>query len=465
MKKRFAALLLASVVAVSSMAGCSLGQSNSSSAQASQKKTSSVKTKVVVWTQNRHDSKYMNQVVSDFNKSNSDVQIEYDIQTEDYNNLISMAAASKQMPDVMSEVDRDHTTQFANSKIIQPLDSFIQSDAEFQKVNEPSKHVYEGLNAVNEKIYWVPCGKRSGSRIIYNKEIFSKLNLQPAKTLDELVKDCKEITKAGNKKYYGIVIPGASGPFERWIEHSAEMSGVTPYDYKNGKYDFSGYKPFLKAVRQMFSDGSVFPGSASLKIDPSRVQFAEGKVAMEGNASQEATVFTEQFPAKMEWGVAQLPTLDGTIKGAESCSPNNGWMMSASTKDAQKAWKVISYFGSEKILKGYLEGGYTMPMSSYMEKAIDKSKTGRMADFSGAEYESVYPVAPSVTPEGQTYEDALWNACLPNGPDIDKTISQLNTNYNKALNEAISMGKVKRVVVSNYDPLHPDEGKVQYLDK
>jgi multiple sugar transport system substrate-binding protein len=202
-----------------------------------------------------------------------------------------------------------------------------------------------------------------------------------------------------------------------------------------------------------------------LKIDPSRVQFAEGKVAMEGNASQEATVFTEQFPAKMEWGVAQLPTLDGTIKGAESCSPNNGWMMSASTKDAQKAWKVISYFGSEKILKGYLEGGYTMPMSSYMEKAIDKSKTGRMADFSGAEYESVYPVAPSVTPEGQTYEDALWNACLPNGPDIDKTISQLNTNYNKALNEAISMGKVKRVVVSNYDPLHPDEGKVQYLDK
>ncbi|MCV4594064.1 hypothetical protein OFC51_34005, partial [Escherichia coli] len=83
---------------------------------------------------------------------------------------------------------------------------------------------------------------------------------------------------------------------------------------------------------------------------------------------------TEQFPAKCNWQVYQLPTLDGTIKGAEQCNPNNGYQMSSITKHPEEAWEVISYFGSEEILTGYLEGGYTLPMSDYMNGIVDTSK-------------------------------------------------------------------------------------------
>lgn len=464
--KKLAALGLAGMMAVSALAGCSSGNSTESKAPGSeaQKETSSGdKVKITVWTENRHDLEYMNKIVDEFNKTNDHIEIEYVVQTENYVNLLTMAANSGQSPDVFTQVNPADFKNFADSGIIEPLNDYLTD--EFKKVNEADKHLYEGYNVQGDKIYFVPCGKRSGSRIIYNKEIFDKLGLEVPKKLSDLPKVAKTITDAGAGEFYGIAFPGASGPFERWLEHSAEMSGITPYNYREGRFDFTGFKPYLETVRQMFTENSVFPGSSSMKIDPVRVQFSEGHIGIHANASQEATVLTEQFPSKVEWGVAQLPTLDGEIKGSEACSPNNGWMMSAFTGHPKEAWEVIEYFGSETVLKGYLEGGYTLPLSSYMAEKIDKTKTGRMADFAGADYEAVLPVAPSVTPEGENYRDALWNACLPEGGSIDETIAALNKTYNDALDKEVTMGKTKRLVIKDYDPLNPGAGTVEYLDK
>lgn len=464
-RKRMAALVLAGLTAAASITGCSAGKNTESTngAETSKETGTGEKTKITVWSVNRHDSAYMNQVVEEFNKTNPDIEIEYVVQTENYENLLSMAANSGQSPDVFTAVNQNYIKNFADGGIIQPINQYITD--EYRKVNEVDSHLYEGYNAIGEDIYYVPCGKRSGARLIYNKEIFDELGLTIPEKLEELPSVAKQITEAGNGDYYGIIFPGASSPFERWIEHAAEKSGVTPYDYKNGKFDFTGFKPIIEIIRQMFEENSVFPGSSSIKIDPARVQFAEGHVGIHGNASQEAAVLTDQFPAQMEWGVAGLPTLGGEIKGAQLCNPNNGYMMSGNTEHPEEAWKVIEYFGSEEVLKGYLEAGYTLPLSGYMDSKIDKSKIGRMADFSGADYEAVYPVFPAVTPEGETYRDALWNACLPEGPSIDETIANLNKTYNAALDQEVSMGKTKRLVISDYDSMHPNDGTPQYLDK
>lgn len=477
MKKtsKLAALGLAGMMAVSALTGCSSGggtetkatnaetQKSGSAEETKKEVASGEKVKITVWTENRHDLDYMNKVVDEFNKTNDHIQIDYVAQTENYVNLLTMAANSGQSPDIFTQVNPTDFKNFAESGIIQPLNEYMTD--EFKKVNEVDDHKYEGYNVLGDKVYWVPGGKRSGSRFIYNKEIFDKLGLQVPKKVSDLPAVSKAITEAGKGDYYGIIFPGASGPFERWIEHSAEMSGITPYSYKEGKFDFTGFKPYIEMVRQLLVDNSVFPGSTSMKIDPVRVQFSEGHVGIHANASQEATVLTEQFPAKMEWGVAQLPTLDGEIRGSEACNPNTGWMMSASTTHSKEAWEVIAYFESENVLKGYLEGGYALPISKYMEEKIDKTKIGRMADFAGADYEAVLPVAPSVTPEGETYRDALWNACLQDGSSIDETIAKLNKTYNDALDKEVKMGKTKRLVIKDYDSLHPNAGTIEYLDK
>lgn len=474
--KKITAVSLAVLMGVS-LAAC--GSSESSSTTTAPESSTSVsettsesasetsdgeKTKVVVWSKNSHDLEYMTEKVKEYNITNTDnIEVEYVVQSSsDYLNLITMSASSGQSPDIFSNTTVN-LSEFATAGIIQPLNDLLTD--EFKKVNEVDTHIYEGINALGDDIYWVPSGMRSGARLIYNVELFEKAGVEIPTTLTETIEVTKKLTEAGGGVSYGTIFPGLSSPFERWIEHSAELSGVTPYDYVNGKYDFSGFKPIVEAIRQMFDDGSVLPGSASMEIDPTRTQFAAGNVGFYGNASQEAGVLTDQFPAENEWAVAQLPTLDGEIKGALSCNPNTGWFMSGNTKNKEAAWKVIEYFQSEDFLKGYIEGGYALPISTYMDSIVDKTKMGRLAQFELQDYEAVYPQAPNVTPAGETYRDALWNSCLSDGTNIDETIETLNKTYNEALDKDVASGKIKRLIIDNYDPLHPNDGTISYLDK
>lgn len=422
------------------------------------------RTKVTVWSNNRHDADYVNGKIAAYNTANPDnIEIEYIIHTDNYTNMITMAASSNQSPDLIgisAAASQFDLTSFADT-IVQPLNKFVTED--FAKKTNLENIQYEGINVIGENIYWIPTGLRSGNRLIYNTELFKAAGgAEAPKSTTELLATAKKITEYGKGVQYGVVIPGLSGPFKRMLYPMAEVSGIQPYDYKNGKFDFNTYKPIIEVGRQLFTDGSLLPGSVSMKVDPTRVQFSEGNVGMCGNASQEVGVLTDQFPAKMEWAAAPLPSLDGTIKGALTTSPNGGWMMSASTKNPEATWKVIEFFSSDDFLIGYMEAGLTLPISPYMDEKVDKSKIGKMADFSLLSYESVYPKFPAVSPEGQPWEDALWALCQPEGGDIAKGLADLTHSYNTALDKEVKMGKVKRLVVADFDPLNPSKGTAVY---
>ena len=125
---------------------------------------------------------------------------------------------------------------------------------------------------------------------------------------------------------------------------------------------------------------------------------------------------------------------------------------------------MIQFFQSEDFLKGYLENGYCLPISSYMADVIDESKIGRLADFAGLDYESVYPTPPVINLTGDDYRTVLWNAVM-GYVDVDDAIEDLNTRYNEALEADIAAGSTTRLVISDYDPLHPNEGTIEYLSE
>lgn len=473
MKKNYLCALLAAlmVLPMSACGGSSSSSSSSSSAEttsaaSSSKAESSGTYTVKVWSNNRHDEKYMTEMVNKFNSSNSDIQIEYTIMTDDWANSIQLAYQAGTAPDVItiSASDNMELNDYVNSGMFQSLSDYIKNDSEFQKVTECYVHVYEGLNSIGNDIYWVPNGVRSGTRIEYNKGLVEAAGYDKIpSTLSGLVKLCKDVTAKGNGTTYGVGFTSSS-PFSRWLEGVGEMSGYTHagYDYKAGKFDFSSWKPLLETAAQLFKDGSVLPGSETQGVDNSRTLFAQGSFAVWGNASQEARVFTEQFPCNFEWGVAELPTMDGNVKGALNCTPNFGFTMLTSSKNKDASWKVISYFSSEDFLKGYFEGGYSAPLSKYMESKIDSSKVGRLADFALKDYEDVYPMPPAITVEGDNYGKVFWNVILGNIP-ADDAINDLNARYNAALESAISSGSSKRLVIEDFDPLHPSAGTCKYL--
>lgn len=424
---------------------------------------------IKVWTINRHDESYMKEMVEKFNNENKDIKIEYTIMSDDYTNSIQMAYKANQAPDIITIAASDgfNLTEYVDAGMFASLTDYINADSEFQKITEIKDHKYEGLNSIGDDIYWAPNGVRSGTRIEYNKELLKAAGYDkvPA-TLEEVITMAAKVTEAGkSKNAYGVGFT-SSVPFERWLEGAGEMSGFNHggYDYKTGTYDFTDWKPLIEEAARLYKEGSVLPGSETQGVDNSRALFAEGTFAIWGNASQEAKVFTDQFPCKFDWGVAELPTMDGEVKGALTCTPNVGYTMISSCKNKDAAWKVIQYFSSEEFLKGYFEGGFGAPISKYMQGAIDNSKIGRLADFTLQDYENVYPATPTITLEGDKYNAVFFNAILGN-ITADEAIADLNKRYNEALERGLANGSCKRLVIEDYNPLHPSEGTRQYLDK
>ena len=416
------------------------------------------KTVINYWSNDRHDEAYMTEKIAEFNAAHDDIEIVMTIMTDNYENSILLAYQGGDAPDIVGQsID---IKNFAEYGAIESLTSYIAADEEYQLVNEPFEHKFEGLNALGDDIYWVPSGMRSGVRIEYNIDLVTAAGCDSIPTnLDDYIALATKITEAGAGNYYGIGFTSSS-PFERQLEMMAQVSGVFYYDYVNGRFDFTGYKPFLEKGRQLVA--VAYPDQQG--VDNMRAQFADGAFALWGNASQEAGVFTAQFPiTKFEWGVAPVPSLDGEIKGALQTNPNKGYIMMSSCANKDAAWEVIRFFQSEAFLKGYLEGGYTMPISSHMDGVIDKSLVGRMADFSLLPYESVYPTVPTINLTGDNYRTVLWNAIMGH-VEIDEAIQDLNTRYNEAYEEDIASGTVLRLVIPDYDPLHPSAGTATYLD-
>mgnify|MGYP004673972259 CR=1 FL=1 len=439
-------------------------------AQGAQEEATKAKEKTVInlWSGDRHDEVYVNEKIAQFNATHDDIEIKQTIVSNDYFNMIVMAYSSGNAPDIFTSTANVKSFDFqgfVQSGMLLPYPENMINDAHFRELTNIPKTVIEGINAVDGKPYIIYAGQRSGTRMIYNVDLLKASGYTEfPKTLTELVDLTVKVAKDGKGSYYGISTC-ASAQFERWLEGIINKSGIYHYDFKNGKFNFDGYKEPILIAQRFFKEGAMFPGSNTQGVDAMRAQFANGTFAVWGNASQEAGVFTDQFPIKdFEWAVAELPSLDGSTKGTVDSRPQKGLFMFSSSKNKDAAWEVVKYLNSEAVVKGYVEMGYALPLSEYIMGVVDTSQMGRLADFAPVSYEGLYPSVPAVSYAGDDYAKTIWN-CIVNGTDVDKCIADLNKRYNEALEKDVKLGKVKRVVIENFDNLHPNANPISYLSK
>ena len=474
--RRLSSILMAGLMAAGTLAGCSGAKTDATTAaaggqtaaQAEAEKAPSTggeKTVIKVWSKDRHDATYVQNKVDEYNASNTDnIQVDYQLYTDNYAQAIDMALQSGELPDILVQQEQMFD-KYVNEGQWADFYDYMDSDMKeyFKSV------VYPGYNELDGKLYFIPTTGTT-CRLFYNKEIFDRVGIaEPPKTLEEVVEYAKKInTELSKEGIYGFAenMKSASSGLQRsmCIGLERETGLVRGYDFVKGEYDFSQWGDTLKLWKELLSDECAFPGCESLDIDPLRTQFAAGKIGMYMSYSHaEPGVYQNQFPMdSSKWDCVPIPTVGGKTAGKQYFTGTGGYVINAKSTNVEKAFKVYKdIFANEDYLIGYYEGGFGV---SILPSVIAKAKPAQ--DFQDKKWllindiDALLPKPPHTAfASGMVVEgEDMYKTCESiyyGNADIDSTLKDLTDRYNKAYQEAVKNGSGHEVKIENYDPMNP----------
>jgi multiple sugar transport system substrate-binding protein len=440
-KKLLRAIMLMAAVTVSTglFIGCSKDEKNESKGDA---KPTTVDT-LTVWSNNASTKNEDEKLVEDFNNGigkEKGIKIEYKIYGSDYNNVLSVALAGGQGPNLF-KVPQANLAQYATVGYILPLES-IKGGSDYLKGFGNS--LQPGYNVIKGKTYTVP-QSISTLGVAYNKDLLKKNGYDaPPKTWAELEEMAKTITKNGKGKEFGFIeglkgtaYANINGPWQY-----ASSLGHNEFDQTTGKFDFSSMKPFVERLAKMKKEGVWFPGSEGLNNDAARAQFAEGNIAFKLSASWDAGVWQDQFPAKMNWGVCR-PVEDTSKSYKDYTYQTFSFGIGAKSKGLEeKALEVLKAFTSDDAASKLYEDGKAIPFKADLIKnAKNQPKTKNFDAFADLSNAYQYPLTPKgdIKLEGDTI-DNVYIKIIVSGEDATKALADVDKRYNDALKKAEDKG-------------------------
>lgn len=450
--KKVLSLLLAASLALS-FAGCGKEKANTKEVQT-----------ITYWTFNAHDKDIMTSTIDEFNSTKGaqlGVKINYVIKSDMSSTMIDLGYQSGQAPDLFETCDFLKLSSNGSLLAYEDLPGGEDYIKQFDGM------LRETVNTMNGKTYTVIRKYGATTRaLLYNKDMFKKAGIvdengeaKPPKTYGELREDAKKLTNAEKGKY-GIIIPMKWGTFfENDVRALMQTDvGNIGYDPTTGYYDYSALKPVMEMYTGIKKDKSYFPGAETLDNDSARARFAEGDIGMKLGASYDYGVLTSQFPAKCDWGVAPLPSLDEEPQYKQLYTLSYTPYINSALKDRvspEAIMEVMKFLNSDKIAKEQYKTGKGLPIdSSIVESTKVSSDMKNWKDFASlTEISTINPVSRKFdVSKYQSFSDRFINDIWNNGKSIDTLLKEYADLVNKEIDA--------------YQEAHPEyDGKQFILEK
>lgn len=460
-------LALSGSLALSALTGCSGGNGGAAStagtSAASAAGSGNKVETITVWTDEGGTKDIMNQLVDQFNSTTGKekgIQIDYKVYGSDYYQMVDLAVTSGKEPELFKSQTQALNTYTEKDEVVALED--MPGGSEFLKRYEgmlkPMQCVFGG------KTYAVPFQVNTIG-LLYNKDLFKKAGIVDASgeakapvTWDEMRADAKKLTNP-SQKVYGVALALKWDAYFDWEIRFPFFSTVGDdfFNNKNGKYDFSSYKPATDWLLQIKKDGSYFPGAEGLDNDSARAQFAEGRVGMKFGAVWDVGVLNDQFPAKMDWGVAAIPkaAVDSPNLQFALASTNLVIGATAKKKDLNKVMAAYEFLNSDEVLARLYQESKVIPYdTAIMKKATKKPDKKGWEMFSALlDKSKIVTLGPTVKIEGQDYHQVL-NKIWAGEVTPDSGLADLDKRYNAALQSGVADGSIDLKVYqdTSFDP-------------
>ncbi|WP_436376162.1 extracellular solute-binding protein [Cytobacillus sp. BC1816] len=344
-KKAHSFLLIAVMILVAALAGCS-GNTDTASGENGSKKTIKF---MHLWPAG--SSKQQNQIVTDiieqYEAEHEDVKIEVEVlENEQYKNKIKVLSSSNELPDVGFTWAAGYMTPFVKGSLFAELDDVLNDGLKESFVSGTTE-----AYALDGKTYGLPL-ELNIAPIYYNKEIFEKYNLDVPQTYSELENAVKTLTDNG-------VAPIALGNKDRWTGslwymYLADRIGGAEVLNKaidrSGSFEDPALVSAAEEIQKLVKENAFNKGYNGLSNDEGKAEFLNGNAAMYLMGTWELPNFTtnEEIPQDFRDSVGffKFPTVDGGKGNIDSWvgGPGVGLFVAENSKVKDESKEFVKFF-------------------------------------------------------------------------------------------------------------------------
>lgn len=245
---------------------------------------------------------YWTALIKDFEKANPGYRVNLEVvDWEQMDSKVKTYVQTKQEPDVLNY---NKFSDFARDGLVHKAQDVVSPKvlADFLPLFR-QKAQYQGAQ------YGLPFIS-SARLFFYNKDIFAKAGIaKPPSTWAEVEADAKKIKQAG---YIGLAAPGPRGGPGRVPDLGDEQR--RRLDRPSGKWaiDQQANVDTLSYLRKLTKEKVTQPNPEATNRKDVFNQFAQGKIGMLNGAVFMRKGFIDPVDAKLNYGVAALPSKDGS---------------------------------------------------------------------------------------------------------------------------------------------------------
>ena len=376
MMKKFLALAMTGIMALS-LAACGGSSGSSDSSQGSGSGTASSNSLTInIWDSNQQAG--LQQIVDEWSaESGISAKIEV-VDWDNYWTLLEAGASGGTMPDVFW-MHSNTAQMYMENDILLDLTDYVAKDDS----TDMSKF-YQGIvdlyTRSDGKIFALP-KDHDTICLLYNKAIFDQYGVDTPTadwTWEDMYEAAKKITEASNGDVYGMAMNTSNnqdGWYNLVYDYGAE---IITEDHKGTTIGSDEGKAGMEMVRKLLSVGAPQAVVAETGTDS---LFMSGKCAMITQGSWMINSFYKaENHADYFWSL--LPYADVNGNGQcndgerQSCYNGLGWAASAGTSNPDACYSLLSYLCSEESQIKQAELGITMAGMEGVSEAFGSAFEG-----------------------------------------------------------------------------------------
>lgn len=398
--KRILALLLVTILCLSSLTACGSDKSKDETSQTETEKTDESTTdkttegatiKYWYWADNSDYSAKMQSIIKEFNETNGKgitvVGEEYPWDGGAYSETLFTAVMGGGGPDVASW-KLTSTPLFTANNLLANLDDYI---ANWEKKDEIDDNIYNIMKQASgtDSIYVMPWNTQI-LYVYYRPSIFEAAGVEVPTTYEEFltaIEKCTMDTNGdGKTDVYGFGMRGAKGGQEPWGSFVHGRGGS--FEDLTSEASIKGMQDFIN----LFEKGYVPPTAATDGFNEIIANFKSGRTAMTihhtGSSADMIATFGDD--------VSAFPFPAGDGQWTSMGDTENVIFESCKNKDAAFEW--VSYLAAGKGQIDWCETTGNVPVSKSVQE-LDFFQDNRFmkSSIEGMSYAGIVPILDTTT--------------------------------------------------------------------